>query len=107
VKPSDASVKANKGFKVYSTEQPTDIKVNFEGQDSFDGLSQTVKFFLEGLYGASSPQISYFPSITAYLITTKEKKRTMNLSSNIGCCLKRKNKRIMDSMERPLSNKHK
>jgi hypothetical protein len=55
--PSDANVKTNKGFKVYFTEQPTDIKVDFEGQDSFDGLSQTVKFFLEGLYEASSPLI--------------------------------------------------
>ena len=61
VNPSDANVKANKGFKVYFMEQPTDIKVDFEGQDSFDGLSQTVKFFLEGLYGASSPLICWFP----------------------------------------------
>ena len=42
-----SAVKANKGFKVDFTEQLTDVKVDFEGQDSFNGLSQTVKFFLE------------------------------------------------------------
>lgn len=82
-----SAIKASKGFKIDFTEQSTGVKVDFEGQDSFNGLSQTVKFFLEGLCGASSAD---FPSITAYLITTKDKKRTMNLSSNIDKTLRRR-----------------
>jgi len=39
-------VKANKGFKVDFMEQLMSVKVDLEGQESFNGLSQTVKFFL-------------------------------------------------------------
>jgi hypothetical protein len=49
------------------------VKVDFERQNSFSGLSQTIKFLLEELYGASSPYAD-FPSIAAYLSTTDEKK---------------------------------
>ena len=47
-----SAIKASKGFKVDFTQQSTGVKVDFEGQDSFNGLSQTIKFFLEWLYGA-------------------------------------------------------